>query len=129
VRVRVPQVEKLLGDAGARGILFYKGGAQQLQEAFSEVERLGLMNQVKEWCGSFSQRTQRGSNVLSTHTLGISFDINCSTMHLGQPLDLATHRSFAELVQVFEKHGFLWGGSFGQADPMHFQLFRLGSPY
>jgi len=87
------------------------------------------MGEIHEWCGSYSPRIRRGASTLSAHAFGIAFDINCSTMPMGRPVDLSKQPKFVEVIKIFRKHGFLWsgmrGGPTGVPDPMHFQLFRI----
>jgi hypothetical protein len=128
VSVRVPQLNAITGGSAQSGVQFYRGGAEQLKAAFAEIETAGLSSQVKEWCGSYSPRLERGSRVLSTHALGIAFDINCSSLPYGLENDLSARPPFAKLISIFQKHGFVWGGQFNSPDPMHFQLFRIDAP-
>jgi hypothetical protein len=124
IRVPIPQLNNVK-DGPTQGVQFYKEGAEQLKAAFAEVESAGLRGQIKEWCGSFFPRLERSSNELSTHTLGIAFDINCTSLPRGAKSSLVDQPAFQKLVAIFQKHGFLWGGRFGSPDPMHFQLFRI----
>jgi hypothetical protein len=122
VTVNIPQLATVQGGTG--NVRFYKGGARQLKAAFDEIQAAGLLDQIHDWCGSYSPRLERRSNVLSTHALGTSFDINCAVMPPGLRIRLSERPRFAKLVEIFQKHGFMWGGLFSTPDPMHFQLFR-----
>jgi pimeloyl-ACP methyl ester carboxylesterase len=122
--VDIPQLAAV-GD-GTTGIKFYKPAANQLQAAFDELQKAGLMNQIHEWCGSYAPRLIRGSTtILSNHALGTSFDINCTELPLGRPMQLSDRPDFAKVVDIFQKHGFVWGGYFGRPDPMHFEIYRI----
>ncbi|MFP4310392.1 MAG: M15 family metallopeptidase [Nitriliruptoraceae bacterium] len=53
----------------------------------------------------------------STHAWGISIDLNVQTNGFG-----ATPTLPAEVVEVFTRHGFAWGGDWVVPDGMHFEL-------
>ena len=124
--VRIPQLSSqgLLQSPGR--VSFYSGGHDQIRSAFQELEESELMDRITRWCGSLATRTIQGTQIVSTHALGISFDINCDELAWGQSLALESDPEFAMLVDVFERHGFIWGGRFAFPDPMHFQMFREG---
>jgi hypothetical protein len=65
---------------------------------------------VHNFAGCYNDRNKRGdSGEKSTHAWGIAIDINVG---LTQP---------PELVAIFEKHGWQWGGRWKKPDSMHFQ--------
>jgi hypothetical protein len=114
------------------GTVQFFGPAQaQLLAAFAEIERVGLKDRVISIAGSFNARlikkpqggpTQRPSN----HSFGTAFDINSDFNPQGStPLAVGKRGSVRELVPIFEKHGFKWGGRFGTPDGMHFEVTRL----
>jgi len=127
VIVNIPELASV--GAGTTDVKFYKPAAKQLKAAFDEIQQAGLMGEIHEWCGSYSPRVRRGANALSAHAFGTAFDINCSTMPMGRPVELSKQPKFVELIKIFRKHGFLWGGMrggpTGVPDPMHFQLYRI----
>lgn len=111
-------------------VRFYRGAADQLQAAWAEVKAQGLMDRVLSWDGSFVPRMIRGSLTKpSEHTFGCAFDINVQWNGLGvTPPRSGLRGSVRELVPIFEKHGFLWGGGWARRpDGMHFQIERLGT--
>jgi hypothetical protein len=57
---------------------------------------------------------------LSMHAWGIAFDVNVSTNGLGAQPQLDPR-----VVEVFQAHGFTWGGDWRRPDGMHFELARL----
>lgn len=68
--------------------------------------------------GTFNFRPIRGRSSLSTHAYGIAIDINPSENQLGD----TTPQMPMWVVQIFKKHGWVWGGDFkSRPDPMHFQ--------
>lgn len=109
-------------------VSFYRGAADQLQAAWAEVEARGLMDRVLFWDGSFVPRLVRGSaRTPSNHTFGTAFDINAAWNGLGvTPPPAGVKGSVRELVPIFEKYGFFWGGNYKQRkDGMHFEVERL----
>lgn len=79
---------------------------------------------------SFYWRQVRGANRLSAHSYGIAIDINVanSTYWLWankgkSETDPITYSNKIpmEIVRVFEKHGFIWGGRWYHYDTMHFE--------
>lgn len=79
---------------------------------------------------SFYWRQVRGANRLSAHSYGIAIDINVanSTYWLWQYKGKSETDSIGysnkiplEIVKVFEKHGFIWGGRWYHYDTMHFE--------
>jgi hypothetical protein len=121
----IPQLTKvnLFGERKFSGnILFYEPAVQDLINAFKEIEETGKLSLIKSWDGSYVPRTLRGSQSrLSEHALGISFDINAKWNLLGSdPKKSGEEGSVLELVPIFKKHGFEWGGERNRRDPMHF---------
>jgi hypothetical protein len=73
--------------------------------------------------GCFSPRLKRVNGDLSTHSWGISVDLNAATNPLQAPGCSVVSDIPDAWVAEFEKRGFTWGGRFsGRRDPMHFQL-------
>lgn len=84
--------------------------------------------------GGFYWRPIAGTNRLSAHSFGIAVDINVSVSHYwrnelggaaGEPPawkpDRARNRIPREVVEIFERHGFIWGGKWFHYDTMHFE--------
>lgn len=79
--------------------------------------------------GGFNYRVIAGTETLSTHAFGIAVDINARSNHYwrydassssGQ--EVKYHNSLPmEIVRIFEKYGFLWGGRWYHFDTMHFE--------
>lgn len=68
------------------------------------------------WGGTYENRPMRGSTKLSTHALGIAFDIDPKRNRLG-----TQGRMQPWVIEIFRRWGFVWGGTFARNDPMHFQ--------
>jgi len=80
--------------------------------------------------GTFNYRKINGTNRLSMHSFGITIDINISESNYWQwdcgctnenGVKGYKNRIPIELVLIFEKHGFIWGGRWKHYDTMHFE--------
>lgn len=92
----------------------------QILWALNEIGRRGLAGHVRNYGGVYEDRNIRGINAPSTHAWGIAIDIEPGTYPLG-----STKRLPAELVEIFAKAGFTYGGDFpGRKDPQHFQYAK-----
>jgi len=77
----------------------------------------GLDGEIKQfgvWCPRHKMHNPKRG--LSTHSWGISCDINWATNMPGAPGDLNPG-----IVDSFERYGFQWGGRWRYRDDMHFQ--------
>lgn len=98
------------------------------------------LDQHPEWVkyltdpgGTFNWRKISGTDRLSTHSFGITIDINTGFSNYwqwdnkawkekGEDLELVyVNRIPLELVRIFEKNGFIWGGKWYHYDTMHFE--------
>lgn len=89
-----------------------------------------LMKYVDNPAGTFSYRVISGTDRLSMHSYGVAIDINLNLSHYWQwdckckdenvPLTYKNLIS-AKVVEIFEKHGFIWGGKWYHYDTMHFE--------
>lgn len=87
--------------------------------ALEGVKAAGLADQVQNYGGIYAPRSMRGiANCPSTHTWGIAIDLEPECYPLG-----SDERFPDEIVEIFRKFGFFYGGDFTRRkDPMHFQL-------
>lgn len=91
-----------------------------VETVFLEIFKGGMWPLLKTFDGAYAWRPKRGSKKLSAHCWGIALDLNAETNQLGEKGDMPP-----EIVQVFMKHGWEWGGHWLQRpDPMHFQACR-----
>lgn len=73
--------------------------------------------------GTFLWRKIAGTNRLSVHSFGAAIDINVKYSAYwrwstnGKYVNKIPH----EIVNVFERHGFIWGGKWYHFDTMHFE--------
>lgn len=92
-----------------------------------------LKKYLQNVAGTFNWRTISGTNRLSTHSFGVTIDLNTQYSHYWQ-WDYKNWRTPSvqkamkwrnliplEIVNVFEKHGFIWGGKWYHYDTMHFE--------
>lgn len=73
--------------------------------------------------GTFSCRPVAGTNRPSAHGWGIAIDIAVkkSDYWRWSPRLLYRNRIPYEIVETFERHGFIWGGKWKSFDTMHFE--------
>jgi hypothetical protein len=78
--------------------------------------------------GTFAWRTIAGTERLSTHSFGMTLDLNLQytdywfwNRHKTATFIPYRNRIPAAIVHVFEKHGFIWGGRWYHYDTMHFE--------
>lgn len=123
VEVSIPQLKKFIGD---RKVRFNRIAAKALQDAFAEIENKGMLDLVVSWDGAFVLRQVRGSSRPSVHACGTAFDINANWNALGAaPAPRGSQGSVVDLVPIFEKHGFVWGGRRRDSrnpEGMHFEF-------
>jgi hypothetical protein len=94
----------------------------QLRGVVRELIDLGLEDTIHSYSGCFSPRhiNRIPSAGLSHHSWGIAVDLNVQQGNLfGQ-----TPHQDPRMVEVFERWGFIWGGTFIEPDGMHFEYRR-----
>lgn len=81
--------------------------------------------------GTFNWRPVRGSKRMSAHSYGIAFDIAVNKSNYWQwecrsndEMKRFKYRNRIprKIVEIFEKHGFIWGGAWYHYDTMHFEF-------
>ena len=90
--------------------------------------RADLRKYLDNPAGVFNWRVIKGTTQLSMHSFGIAFDINAKYGHFWRwepyPNDsnlVYKNKIPLEIVEVFEKYGFIWGGKWYRYDTMHFE--------
>ncbi len=104
------------------------GVHKHLQAISDELEkRPDLLKYVRNPGGAFNWRSIRGTDRRSAHSFGIAVDINVKYANywlwdreLKRPHKY-TNRYPLEIIEIFEKHGFIWGGKWYYYDTMHFE--------
>ena len=76
--------------------------------------------------GTFSCRTVAGSTQASMHAYGAAIDLNTAVGPYWRwagmsPRVRAKHRVPPEVIEIFERHGFIWGGKWLHVDAPHFE--------
>lgn len=110
------------------------GAAAQLKKVKAELDELVKKNpSLKPYLkssGTFYWRNVRGANRLSAHSYGIAFDIGVDKSDYwlwknkgaSETQKITYHNRIPmEIVEVFEKYGFVWGGRWYHFDTMHFE--------
>jgi D-alanyl-D-alanine carboxypeptidase len=106
------------------------GVADQLQAVSNELDKLPakFTKYLKPSAGTYNCRVVAGTKRLSVHGFGAAIDI--ATKHTdywrwtkpGADGRYAYKNSIPwEIVEIFEKHGFVWGGKWYHYDTMHFE--------
>lgn len=119
------------------------GVAEHLKAVSDELDRLppAYRAYLLPVGGTYTWRPIAGTNRLSMHSFGIAIDINAPHSHYWR--DELVKQSGPEgstkegseedaklsyrnniprqIVEIFEKHGFIWGGKWYHYDTMHFE--------
>ncbi len=107
------------------------GVADSLRAVAAEFAKLPHLHKYLTQASTFYWRKVRGANRLSAHSYGMAVDINTSHSDYWlwkNPGKSETakikyaNRIPKEVVQVFERHGFIWGGRWYHFDTMHFEF-------
>lgn len=109
-------------------LLFNKneGAAKALQSVSDELDKLPeeFLKFLQNPGGTYKFRNIAGTNRLSMHSFGIAIDINVMQSNYW----LWEHEEYEyknkiphEIVKIFEKYGFIWGGKWYHYDTMHFE--------
>jgi hypothetical protein len=89
-----------------------------LKAALDDVANAGLSSLIHTNSGCYAPRTVARSPTAppSQHAYGAAIDINAPENPYG-----STPTMDPRIVQIFEDHGFIWGGNFLIPDGMHFE--------
>jgi len=111
----------------------------KIQKISDELEKLVELHPeyidfLSNPAGTFNWRMIANTNRLSNHSFGMTLDINAALSHYWQwdlkaenlPVNEETPLTYRntipwEIVAIFEKHGFIWGGKWYHYDTMHFE--------
>lgn len=109
----------------------HNGAADSLAAVARELKAHPELKQAASGPQTFYWRKVRGAERLSAHAYGIAIDVGvpmsdywlwanpgmAETAHIGYK-----NRMPLELVRIFERHGFIWGGNWYHYDTMHFEF-------
>jgi hypothetical protein len=106
----------LLGNVTCNIALF-----PQIRGAIHEIIDEGVADTITSFSGCYSHRfvNRNPEAGISHHTWGVALDINVPQ----NPFGAVPHQD-PRMVAVFERWGFIWGGTFIQPDGMHFEYRR-----
>ena len=98
--------------------------AERLAEISSELDALPVA--VKRYAyppaGTYNCRTVADTGEPSMHSWGAAIDINAGHAEYWLwPRRTPADRMPAEIIDIFERHGFIWGGKWSHYDTMHFE--------
>jgi hypothetical protein len=105
------------------------GAASELQKVSNELDELPdqFLSYLRPLQGTFNCRMVAGTNRLSSHGTGTAIDLAKAHSHYWfwskpDPSGPIAYKNelFWEIVRIFEKHGFIWGGKWYHYDTMHF---------
>ncbi|MEX2289429.1 MAG: M15 family metallopeptidase [Mycobacteriales bacterium] len=94
----------------------------QLRGALQDVVDAGLAHTLSTYDGCYVPRfiERNPENSISLHTWGIAIDMDASKNYRG-----IAGTMHPEVVNIFKRWGFRWGGDWQYTDPMHFELAAL----
>jgi len=105
------------------------GVDRELQAVSDELDKLprAITDLVAKTSGTFVWRTVKGTDRRSLHSFGVAIDVGVAVSDYWKwrnPVDGKypyRNRIPLEVVEVFERHGFVWGGKWYHFDTMHFE--------
>lgn len=106
------------------------GVADKLSAISAELEALprSLDAYLNPIAGTYACRAIAGTDRLSTHGHGIAIDLALKHAHYWRWTRPGANGTYqwrnaipTEIVRIFEKHGFIWGGRWYHFDTMHFE--------
>ena len=129
------EVRKKLGDVEWFGervkFMSVNGAADSLRAVARELTGYPELRPYLKSSGTFYWRPVRGAKRMSAHSYGIAFDIGVDKSDYwlwksgsndeNKPVEYA-NRIPREIVEIFQKHGFIWGGAWYHYDTMHFEF-------
>lgn len=107
------------------------GAADSLKAVAKEISRYPELASYLKSSGSFYWRQVRGATRMSAHSYGIAFDIGIDKSDYWQwkcgsndeCIEVQySNRIPRKIVEIFQKHGFIWGGAWYHFDTMHFEF-------
>lgn len=106
------------------------GVDKQLTKISDELDKHSELKDYLLSAGTFNWRKIRGTDRMSSHSFGTAIDLNVKYSNYWQwdcrctseDADLVyKNRIPQQIVDIFEKHGFIWGGKWYHYDTMHFE--------
>lgn len=130
---RLQEVVWLAGTAQAQRVMVTRVNGVAAKLAQVSAELAGLPERFRPYlapaAGGYNCRAIAGTSRISPHGLGIAIDIATRYADYWQwgGQDRTGVRGWRnriprEIVEVFERHGFIWGGRWSAFDTMHFEF-------
>lgn len=117
----------------AGGITIHKKCAESLGRVLEEIWQSAGKQQevVDEWGvsaygGAYNYRLKRGGNTLSQHSWGCAIDLDPDRNGFGDPTP--NFAKCPEVLSAFAREGWVWGGTWGKPDGMHWQAALVKGP-
>ena len=106
-----------------------QGAAAALEEGRDALAKTpALKRYLVPSAGTFNWRKVSGAKNISVHSFGAAIDLNTTYADYwvwsgGKPgrVPKYANRYPLEIVDIFERHGFIWGGRWYHYDTMHFE--------
>ncbi|NPA27979.1 MAG: M15 family metallopeptidase [Epsilonproteobacteria bacterium] len=100
-----------------------EGVSEALKKIVKELKALppNYSSYLKPIGGTFKWRKIAGTNRLSFHSFGTAIDINVKHANYWRWGGEYKNSIPKKIVEIFEKHGFIWGGKWYHFDTMHFE--------
>jgi D-alanyl-D-alanine carboxypeptidase-like protein len=124
-RQHLTRVEWLPASGGGSvEVTAVNGIAETLTAVSAEIEHLpaGIKSVAYPSAGTFNCRTVKDTGKRSMHAYGAAIDLNIKFADYWLWSKTGyRNRIPSEIVAIFERHGFIWGGKWGHFDTMHFE--------
>ena len=107
------------------------GAADSLRKVAAEIAKYPELRKYLDSSGTFYWRPVRGAKRQSAHSYGIAFDIAVpysdywlwKNKNAKETSKIVYANKFPQqIVEIFERHGFIWGGAWYHYDTMHFEF-------
>jgi len=131
VRANLERVVWLPDNYGkALRVTSVNGVADALRDVSEALDKLParFMKYLRPSAGTYHCRTIAGTERFSVHAFGAAVDINAKYGDYwrwsgAEAGDKLAHRNRIpwEIVEIFEQHGFIWGGKWYHYDTLHFE--------
>ncbi len=124
---------------GGESVAFTRvnGAADALRKVRDDLDKgsAEVQQYVSKPMGTFHWRTIAGTKRLSMHSFGIAvdfqfpqkvyrywkWDVSAPGEQPAYPATILDDAALRQVVAVFERHGFIWGGKWFHYDTMHFE--------
>jgi hypothetical protein len=124
-RKHLTRVEWLPASGGGSvQVTTVNGIAERLRAVSEEIEQLpaAIKRFAYPSAGAFNCRTVKDTGKRSMHAYGAAIDLNTKFADYWLWSKAGYHNRVPfEIVAIFERHGFIWGGKWGHFDTMHFE--------